>query len=69
MDIIPAGHDNPTLSTLEARTGPHVKCSYPIRSNTGLDNEWLVRIILPIEEALCLAREKSHGDSEGVELV
>eukprot|EP00955_Chlamydomonas_euryale_P061878 358210-Chlamydomonas_euryale.AAC.6 len=25
MDVIP-GHDNPTLSTLEARAGPYVKC-------------------------------------------
>eukprot|EP00955_Chlamydomonas_euryale_P044264 352845-Chlamydomonas_euryale.AAC.1 len=27
MDVIPEGHDTPTLSTLEARAGPHEKCS------------------------------------------
>eukprot|EP00955_Chlamydomonas_euryale_P015741 168375-Chlamydomonas_euryale.AAC.4 len=39
-------------------------------ADAGLDNGWLVRIILPMKEVLCLARRKTlSGDSGSVELM
>eukprot|EP00955_Chlamydomonas_euryale_P049348 354234-Chlamydomonas_euryale.AAC.10 len=56
MDVIPEGRDNPTPSTLEARTARMLNAA-----DTGLDDGCLVRVILPMKMALCSAREKAMG--------